>query len=128
MSGRVGEWERGRERECVCVVSLCMWKLFDSTLLLPSPHTHAQACELDMTFEEKFQEIMQRVVVVVAESNTQGITVPSLRGVFHHAVFPQPPLAAAPHEEVRAGMLCLCVCVCVCMFIYIEVCVCCADS
>ena len=86
----------------------------------PLSHTHAQACELDMTFAEKFQEIMQRVVVVAAESNTQGITVPSLRGVFHHAVFPQPPLAAAPREEVRAGMLCLCVCVCVYVFIYIK--------
>ena len=116
--------ESDRESVCVCVsLSLCMWKLFDSTLLLPSPHTHAQACELDMTFEEMFQEIMQRVVVVAAESNARVITVPSLHGVSSTMQsFPSRPLLLRRTRRFAQGC-CVCVCVSVCMCC-VSVCVC----
>eukprot|EP00048_Salpingoeca_helianthica_P020747 m.8276 g.8276 ORF g.8276 m.8276 type:complete len:627 (-) comp5197_c0_seq1:26-1906(-) len=62
-------------------------------------HPLLQAGDLNMTYAQLFESIMHRVTTVATASGTQVITVPSLKDLHHHAVFPQPPFPTAQDQE-----------------------------
>jgi hypothetical protein len=65
-----------------------------------------QAGELDVSFEQLYQDVVTQVAEVVMEElvHTHLIVIPSLRDASHDCIFPQAPLPVVEHEvEGRAG-------------------------
>jgi hypothetical protein len=55
---------------------------------------------VDKTFDEVFQEMIEKNLNSLSNWQTTVLIVPSLRDVHHHCVYPQPPLQLKSKREV----------------------------
>jgi hypothetical protein len=68
---------------------------------------------LNVTFQLLFQtQVLDRLEAWQASlpAPCQVVLLPSVRDVFHHPTFPQPPLNLGTHDQVRLAVAVLCVC------------------
>eukprot|EP00039_Didymoeca_costata_P013829 m.216520 g.216520 ORF g.216520 m.216520 type:complete len:642 (+) comp15879_c0_seq5:111-2036(+) len=68
-------------------------------------HPLIKKCEVDVTFEELFQDIVEQVteVIINQSKSCEVVFIPSLSDVAHHKVYPQPPFSLSQeHERVHA--------------------------
>ena len=78
-------------------VSVC---LYGWSFARVKPTVRVQRADLDVTYEQLYQDVIGKVAEVVMEELTQSqlIIIPSMRDVCHDFVFPQAPLKVMDHE------------------------------
>lgn len=62
-------------------------------------HPLIKDCKVDKTFDEVFQEMIEKNLNSLSNWQTTVLIVPSLRDVHHHCVYPQPPLQLKSKRE-----------------------------
>eukprot|EP00730_Choanoeca_flexa_P015575 TRINITY_DN7181_c0_g1_i1.p1 TRINITY_DN7181_c0_g1~~TRINITY_DN7181_c0_g1_i1.p1 ORF type:complete len:643 (+),score=139.85 TRINITY_DN7181_c0_g1_i1:36-1964(+) len=92
-----------------------LWDLIDvirrekpDVIVLLGPFVDSQSRlvtegELDVTYEQLYQDVITKVAEVVIEelTHSQLVVVPSMRDVCHDFIFPQAPLQVLEHERVN---------------------------
>lgn len=70
-------------------------------------HPDVAGCTIDRTFEEAFEEIIEKIGSHLENLSTRVIVVPSLRDVTHDYVFPQPPFELSPKLRQFTNVECV---------------------
>lgn len=80
------------------IIVVCLIAFHSKAWLLIDPFAQSKAGDLDLTFEELYEDVVAKMVDAIRESHTKLIIIPSLADATHDNIYPQAPLPKVEHE------------------------------